>query len=377
MSIYLFSCLQPDFADMVCPRIRQQTFEHHVQSFAVLLNKALADPDNESARQSLDRYCFVQSTPKIYRRLNRQYSPWLNELFDLKPSFNHSSVPSPTDQGRIRAILITNKEGVELHRVLRRFLGDPPAHPQEWLPKFHEFFTWFLRIVVEDLKALRDLRVDKVIPPLLPERTIDRAFHNLVALQYFSWQSQFFTAYISLAFAAGTMDPAAIVPANRTDAQLPHEPEEWSQGEAEQEPGEVDMGPDISTEFETGDGQQSMAARDDIHPCVLELRLISSNIKNLKTIISQAPRSRFRFQVIQYPPSGHSLKPWRDLIQELFPQKELREKILQALTGQFKCFRPGGPALQFKGQAHCEAVLGCLFSLTKRGEDYSWVIDSY
>lgn len=61
-----------------------------------------------------------------------------------------------------------------------------------------------------------------------------------------------------------------------------------------------------------------------------------------------------------------------------FPEQEVCERVIQSLAEKpwcrFNCFRPGVPDLVFTGQAHCEAVLGCLFSLTKRIEDHSWVI---
>lgn len=111
---------------------------------------------------------------------------------------------------------------------------------------------------------------------------------------------------------------------------------------------------------------------------MLELRLISCNIQNLDRLLRLTPRTRFRFQVIHYPPAGRSLMPWRDLIQMLFPELERRTAVLQALEDEpgeeFDYFRSPGDILTFNGQAHCEAVLECLFSLTKRGEDYSWVI---
>lgn len=138
------------------------------------------------------------------------------------------------------------------------------------------------------------------------------------------------------------------------------------------------MGLDIATEFETGIEQESTATSDHTHPCILELRLASSNTQNINTIFNQAPRCHFRFQVIQYAPAGHSLKPWRNLIQELFPQEEVCKRVVQSLVDtsgrRFDCFRPGGPDLVFTGQAQCAAVLGCLFSLRGRTEDHSWVL---
>lgn len=118
-----------------------------------------------------------------------------------------------------------------------------------------------------------------------------------------------------------------------------------------------------------------------LHPCIAKLRLISSNIQNIKTLLQHAPESWLRFEVIQYAPSGKLLKPWRDLISELLRNKEVQTKVLKVLRDapgkKFNVFRPGGPELEFRGQVHCEALLGCLYSLMKRGEVVSWVITTH
>lgn len=360
------------------------------RSFAILLNNALANPNDDQAREALDLYSFFQSIRKIHRRSIRRNSPCLNELFDLQPRFNLACVPSREDRVRIRAILSTNQDGAKSHSVLHSFLRDHPGASRAWLPEFHRFFTWFLRIVIQDVTQLREQRASILAPVGLPESQINRAYNNLAVLKFFSWESDFFAVYISEVFKPVILDPANV--ADIADVGLLSGLEETvllgSLGEKEPEKeslkdeGENDMGLDISTEYETGAEQGPMTTAlwgEPPHPCILELRLISSNVQNLNKIVRRAPpRSRFRFQVIQYAPSGQLLKHWRDLIHELFPQPELRTKILQTLAetpgGQFKYFRPGGPDLKFHGQAHCEAVLGCLFSLAKRGEDTSWVI---
>lgn len=361
-------------------RSREQSFDHHVQSFATMLNKALANPDDVPAREVLDLYSTFQSIPKICRRFRN--SRWVNELLKLPPCFNVAHVPSPEDQGQIDAILSANK-GATSHSVLYTFLDDPPADLREWLPEFHNFFLWFLRILNQQIKRLTKLRGKKDIPRGLSASQIKDAYRNLGVLQYFSWQSPFFADYISVVFAPTIRDPHDIatgVPAVRLSSELeedvsaPQKSEEPQGGERVE-----NMGLDIATEFETDQERALLTTPgEDTHPCILELRLISSNIQNLDRLVRRTPRTRFRFQVVQYPPAGRSLMPWRDLIQALFPKLQFRTVILQALADtpgkEFDYFRPGGDMLTFNGQAHCEAVLGCLFSLTKRGEDNTWVI---
>lgn len=260
---------------------------------------------------------------------------------------------------------------------------------QQWLPAFHEFFVWFLRMIIEDIQQLKELRTSDDCPSVLPEHDIERAYNNLAGVKYFSWNSEFFTGYIREAFAVGIVDPvdrganvANVGSLNDVKEAIPvgSTRQIMSDKESQNQDTENDMALDISTEFETGVEHESSASSDPTHPCILELRLASSNIQNISTIFKTAPRCHFRFQVIQYAPAGHSLKPWRNLIQELFPDQEDCKKIVQSLVDtagrRFNCFRPGGPDLVFTGQAHCEAVLGCLFSLTKRIEDNSWVIST-
>lgn len=256
--------------------------------------------------------------------------------------------------------------------------------PQEWLPEFHRFFVCFLRILIGEIKRLTKLRDSKVIPLDLPRSQIKHACNNLGLLEYFSWQSPLFAHYISAVFAPSIRDPhdiATNVAAVRLSSDLEEAVQlESTPGTSEKEPETEETDElDISTEYETSELQESVTIPwDDPHPCILELRLISSNIQNLDRLISRTPRSRFRFQVIQYAPAGRSLMPWRDLIEVLFPELQHRKAILHALANtpgdDFSYFRPGGAVLEFKGQAHCEAVLGCLFSLAKRGEDNTWVI---
>lgn len=341
---------------------RDLSFASHVQAFANLLNTSLNAPDDHKARVALDMYSVFQSAPKIRRRLNR--SPRLRELAVLQPRFHVALTPSSMDKIRIRAVLLTNN-GVKLHPSLYGFLRDPTTDPHRWLPEFHRFFKWFLAIVDGEIKQLQELRSGELAPLALPETVVDHAFNNLAVMRYFSWESVFFASYIRAAFEAEV----------ESTEEIPS-PEQMAVRQMEEE--EEDAGFDISTEFETGEDQASAAVTQPaIHPCILELRLITSNIQHLNTLLQRSPKSSFRFQVIQYARSDDTLKPWQELISELFPSKDLESDVLQALRNapgkKFNTFRPGGPVLKFKGQAHCEAVLGCLYSLSKRSEDITWV----
>lgn len=360
-------------------RSRHSSFEHHVQSFAYLLNEALANPDNFGARIALEIYSLFQSAPKLDRRIRN--SPRLAELVDLEPVFNNPDVPSPEDLHKVRAILATNENGRKLHTALYKFLEHPAVDSRLWLPEFHKFFKWFVKIIVADVKQLKQLGLSRNAPDTLRESFIDHVFNNLAMLQFFSWDSSFFKSYIHEAFSTSIIIPEVVAEELPSELQqaVPQGTRQENTVEDSETQDENDMGLDISTEFETGNEQASVTTTSEgIDPCLLELRIISSNIQNLDRLLSRAPRSHFRFQVVQYAPSGMLMKPWREVIKELFPQPTLARGVLQALEDmpgkQFKYFRSNGPVLKFAGQAHCEAVLGCLFSITKRDEDSSWVI---
>lgn len=156
-----------------------------MQSFAYLLNTALANPDDDKARAALDIFSFFQSTRKTYRRFTPRYSPRLHALLDLHPHFTAVHVPSLEDQSTVRALLTVNPNGTKLHPVLHGFLTTPPVDEHHWLPEFHKFFAWFLRMAVKDIKQLAELRARNTRPPLLPENDIERAYNNLAALGYF------------------------------------------------------------------------------------------------------------------------------------------------------------------------------------------------
>lgn len=362
------------------------SFEFHVQAFSNLLNQSLLNPDNSEARILLDRYSVFQSAPRIYRRFNN--SRFILRLLGLKPTFTAYLIPSAIDLVPIRMAILTNQSGKKLHLSLIGLLRDPPSDPNRWLPEFHSFFTWFLDIVHEQLRSLKQLRTQVQAPDVLLVELIGCTIRNLALLRYFAWDSAFFTSYICMAFegsiATATQDTRTpLSSADEHDAGQEVRRPERDEDETLTNDEDREEGLDISTEFESGEEQQSSTTQSTlvpVHPCVLELRLITSNVQNIETLLQRAPKVRFRFEVIRYGRSKQSMKPWRELIHELFPDAGREAQVLRALCEapghKFDFFRPNGPDLKFKGQAHCEAVMACLYSLSKRGEDIGWVTNS-
>lgn len=312
-------------------------------------------------------YSFFQSAPKIYRRFTMSKN--LAGLALLQPQFPTTLSPVPSEEERVKidAILATNAGGALLHPTLYSFVSDPPEVNGRWLPEFHRFFVWFLGIFGQQIEQLGVLRGTKgknqPAPLALPKSFIDQAFNNLEGLRFFAWDSPFFVAYIATLLSSISQGTSVAAEGASTEV-------------GGTEVGRPELGLDISTEFETGEEQSSARAPAPvIDPIIQELRLISSNLEQLNRLQVHSPKSRFRFQIIQYPPSGQSLKPWRELIHELFPHRSGAGKIIAALLAEpgykFKPLRK--PVLRFAGQAHCEAVLACLYSLSKSDADISWV----
>lgn len=338
-------------------------------------------------------YSFFQSIPKIQRHLSpgSNINPGFTALVNAKPHFsNLTLVPSPDDQVNIAGILISNANGTILHSALDSFLSEPPTDSRRWLPAFHQFFIWFLVILRQQIEELGDLhgckQTHKPAPLFLPEGLINHAFNNLELMRFVAWESNFFAVYIAAALPPLIPNTTTLV----TDGASTETATQNLQSELktditrtdceDEDPWSLDgaddgLGLDILIEFETGPSAISPAPV--IHPFIQELRLISLNNENLNILHRSAPKSKFRFELIQYSCADSSSKPWRELIHELFPKQSHEKKVVKALLNQqgrkFNALRQAEPGLRFAGQSHCEAVLGCLCSLSKNNEDISWV----
>lgn len=370
---------------------RGLSFESHVQGFANLLNTCLKSPHGVAARSALNLYSVFQSAPKVCRRIRR--SPLLKSLPRLDNAVLENSAtvrePSLRDRTVIQLALRRNGRAAGLHPGLGKYLSsvnlNPAAAPFKLLD-FHQFFLWFLSIVSDQVKALNKLRKGPRAPPDFPQDTISLAYNNLAHMHYFAWKSGFFASYIEQANPTRIppiledvgMEGLAGGPSIDSGEQEGAEQQDFDLKEKEHLEEEIDR-LDISTEYETGQDQRSSTANPlSVHPCVLELRLITSNIQHLITLLGKLPLNSFELQVIRYPHSDRRAKPWRDLVDELFPEKTVRDRVLHALMNgkgwKFNIFRSGTPVHQFNGQAHCEAVLGCLYGLATRDDDTSWAI---
>lgn len=302
---------------------------------------------------TLEIHSLFQPAPKIYRRLKSSLNLQALESYkpgSPRPATDATLVPSSADKFRIRGILTTNENGQKVHRLLYVFLRKRPLDPRHWLPLFHSFFVWFLQAVRFQLQQLSVLRTSSISPPELPKSLVNLTFSNLNVMRFFAWESEFFASYIRSVTSWGIQCVSREVPRDAASSKEAQELEFHAETEQQEKSEEDGSRLDISTEFETGENDPSSAViQPAIHPCIVELRRVSSNIQHIKTLLQRVPKSRFRFEVIQYAPSGKMLKPWRDLIHELFRNTDVEAKVLKALQEapgkQFAAFRPGGPSL--------------------------------
>lgn len=320
-----------------------------------------------------------QSAPKIHRRFKS--CSVLRELQKINITDHMTQTfgsLTDVDRNKITVALYRDNEGQKLHGQLYDYLTNSPgelAPPS--LELHHKFFTWLLSTLADEIEQLRKLQQASEPPEKLPVLLIKSAMLHLDILQYLAWQSVFFSEYIETVRPRGS-GGQEVSPDNYIDTtrQVPSEDED------------EELADDMWTEFETGEDRPTDPNSQPLpvpHPWILELRLITSNIHQLKHLLGRLPLREplsFSFQLIQYAKSDDRLKPWRELVQELFPNTDEGNDVLRALemlgsnrNRQYSMFRRNGPTIKFRGQAHCEAVLGCLYTLARseRTTDIRWV----
>lgn len=364
---------------------RNQSFEQHVQAFADLLNTAFKTP-GPKATTALKRYSTIESASKINRRFTR--SVFLGEL-KLIDVDQHTTQTLGTltnaERDKITVALYRDKEGQRLHANLYDSLTNPAGQIES--PNFvlwHQYFTWLIFQLSHEIGELSTFRNQDDRPDTFPVQLIRSAILHLDILEYLAWESPFFAEYIGTFRLSRKSQEATSGRGIRPTSPIPTEPEEGDEGE--------DTGGNIWTEFETGEDRQPDANSQPppvSHPWILELRLITSNVHQLKHLLGRLPLPKplsFSFKVLHYGRSGQALKPWRELVHELFPNNDEEKEVLRNLENlagnrnrKYKIFHAKGPELVFRGESHCEAVLGCLYTLARKEhmEDISWVSDLF
>lgn len=356
--------------------LRNQSFEHHVQGFSDLLNTAFKNPTTKTAN-ALKRYSTFRSAPKINRKLRNSVVLSGLKKIDLADDTTRTlGILSAAEFNKMAVALYRDREGQILHDKVYDYLtnsGSRSVPPS--LHLFHRFFTWLLSVLADEISFLCQLQGEES-PGTFPVAEVKNAMLHLELLQYLAWESFFFADYMGM-----------VCPNGRGQREFSGNILDTT-GPLSRNPGEQDRGGDIGTEFETGEEyvpESGLQSTHTSHPWILELRLITSNIYQLKTLLGWTPSRvlvTFSFQLIKYGRSGPLLKPWRELLHELFPISSEENDVLRALEkltdnrdSRYNFFCRNGPPLQFRGEAHCEEVLGCLYTLarTEPAADISWV----
>lgn len=360
---------------------RNQSFEQHVQAFADLLNTAFKTP-GPKATNALKRYSTIESACKIHRRFTKSLVLGELQVIDVDHHVTQTlGTLSNAERDKITVALYRDNAGQQLHGNLSDFLTNPAGQIEP--PNFvlwHQYFTCLIFQLSNEIEELSTFRAQDDPPDKSPVQLIRRAILHLDILEYLAWESPFFAEYI------GPFRPSRKSPEPTSGSGI--RPTSPIRTEPEEDDESDDTGGDIWTEFETGEDRQTDANSQPppvLHPWILELRLITSNVHQLKYLLGRLPLPKplsFSFKVLHYGRSGPALKPWRELIHELFPNDDEEKEVLRNLENladnrnrKYKIFHSQGPELVFRGQSHCEAVLGCLYTLARKehGEDISWV----
>lgn len=358
---------------------RDQSFDHHVKLFEHFLNLCLDSPRQqyETAWNNLKTYSLLSSIQKVHRRFRNCKSIESLRTVPIPIRGTLPSLPGLTkvDETNILMVLILNPNGRAMNSTLFEMVTNQRPtgtglrlanDPDQLLSMFHAFVNWLISEVRKVISHLNKLRAAPTRPESLPVKDISTLLSNLNVLRYFSWKSEFFVGYITAMLDTGV---------NPVDMG-----KSAGHGEGVQEFPEGEGELDIATEFDTEESPTTSPS--NVHRCISELRLITSNLQHIVHLQDIGPslkRQPIRFQILKYPRSDDSLKPWREVIGSLF-SPYTTGLVLQALRDasatnkKYNVFQPNGPKLTFKGQAHCEAVLGCLYALANGGGgDVSWV----
>lgn len=362
--------------------VRKPSFEHHAQATAQLIAACYSGGSPEWLR--LLQYAIFQSASKVTRRFRNTRS---FEVLDTLPTPSEVPVDFPGFSELDMACLndlLPNDRALANHFPLLLAFVDPArlspnlASSLALLVEFHWFFLWLLRRSRQRVEALHNLgKCDDPPPVKTLVFLVESALSSFQDLHYFVWESKFFGWYISKYRRLSISDRYAFL--CRDDGQTASVASEHP----DQDENDELNGGDFPTEFETAGNDEDSAdpttaeqdsTADQIYSW---LRLVTSTVQHTLRFhrTTPGPRMQLAFQVINYPKSEKIMKPWQETIAEIGGYKEREIEILNILRRHrnFANFVKENKPMKFTGRAHCEAVLGCLHSLARRGQNLTWV----
>lgn len=362
---------------------RNQPFEHHAQAMAKLIAGCQSGGNAEWLR--LAHYAIFQSAAKVMRRFESTGSYQL--LHNLPPPY-YEPVNFPgfsrTDKIRLRGMLLKNDDLAEQFPLLDAFVDPARRSPATasslpLLREFHGYFLWLLRELKEKVQVLDSMRSSDSGPSSTRlGREVEWAHGIFEDLHYFVWMSKFFDWYILKYQRLSISDLHA-----NTSSDSDNESEDQASSQASQDHDEEREEGDFPTDFEAAPDHEDSAApapekqKGPADQIFSWLRLVTSTVQHARHFrrITPGPPIQLDFQVITYPKSDKMMKPWIDTIAELGGGEARQIEVLDVLSKnpEFASFITKKRLMKFPGRAHCEAVLGCLHLLAKRGEDLTWV----
>lgn len=370
--------------------VRKQSFEQHAQATAKLISACQSGRKPEWLR--LAHYAFFQSAAKVERRFTTTRS---FELLETLPPPSKIPVDFPgvlePDKFRLRGMLLKNDDLRKSFPLLRAFVNPvrpspDTACPLPLLTEFHGFFVWLLREAKRNVEALQLVRENSDPPSATTlSKQVRWAYGILEDLHYLVWRSTLFDWYflkyqrqsISDHYGSSSEDD------DDDDASLDNVGSVANE-ELDQDQNYDQNGGDFPTDFEMDVDQADSAdpanPEQEVDPAdqiYAWLRLVTSTVQHAHRFqrSTPGPRTQLDFQVITYPKSDRMMRPWLETIAELGGGEDRQREILDALgkKREFAGFVTRNRTMMFNGRAHCEAVLGCLHSLAKRGENLTWV----
>lgn len=355
--------------------VRKQSFEQHAQATAKLISACQSGRKPEWLR--LAHYAYFQSAAKAERRFTTTRS---FELLETLPPPSKIPVDFPgvlgTDKFRLRGMLLKNDDLRKSFPLLRAFVNPvrpspDTACPLPLLTEFHGFFVWLLREAKRNVEALHLVRENSDPPSVTTlSKQVRWAYGILEDLHYLVWRSKLFDWYIlkyqrqSISDHYGSSSEVNDDDDAFLDKAGSVASEELDQDQSNEQEGDS---------ADPANSKQEVGPADQIYSW---LRLVTSTVQHAHRFqrATPGPRTKLDFQVVTYPKSDEMMRPWLETIAELGGGKDRQKKILDALgkKPEFAGFVTGNQPMKFNGRAHCEAVLGCLHSLAKCGENLTW-----
>jgi hypothetical protein len=186
---------------------------------------------------------------------------------------------------------------------------------------------------------------------------------RLQFIMYFAWNSCLFKWMVT------TYLPLSLLQHSDTDEVMEDDkdmaPED--EGEAAEDEG---MEPSEFPEVYANQDQESSAGHQRfLMQFIYWLRLVSAPIHFVYSLYADQGTkiARITFHVLVYPPTSTQLRPWEEVIRDLYPDTEDACHVIEGLREEYghlpKANIISDPMFQFRGVAHCEAILSTLHYL--------------